>query len=137
MAIDGQPKAVVFDAYGTLFDVHAPTARVAAALGGGDKADALGKLWREKQLQYSWLRGLMGAYADFWQVTQEALDYALEALNLEDAELRKALLALYFELDAYADARPALAPRRPEPLKRSKEACQVHLHSASSIPDVA
>lgn len=104
----GPVKAVVFDAYGTLFDIHAPTARAGGAIGDPAKADALGKLWRDKQLQYSWLRSLMGEYADFWSVTQDGLDYALEAMGLYDPTLKKSLLDLYFELDAYPDAIPAL-----------------------------
>ena len=67
-------RACVFDAYGTLFDVAAAAERCRAAL--GDKADALAALWRDKQLQYTWLRGLMGEYAEFWRVTGDALDYA-------------------------------------------------------------
>lgn len=104
----GPVQAVVFDAYGTLFDIHAPTAKAAETIGDVAKADALGKLWREKQLQYSWLRSLMGHYVDFWTVTQDGLDYALEALDLADPDLRKRLLDLYFELDAYPDAIPTL-----------------------------
>ena len=60
-------KACVFDAYGTLFDVHSPTAKVAASMGG--KADAVSRLWRQKQLEYTWLRSLMPAHVEFWQVT--------------------------------------------------------------------
>ena len=110
-------KAVVFDAYGTLFDIHAPTAKAAGAIGDAAKADALGRLWREKQLQYSWLRSLMGRYTDFWTITQEGLDYALEALDLADPALRQRLLDLYFELDAYPDAIPALAALKEQGLR--------------------
>ena len=100
--------AVVFDAYGTLFDIHAPTANAAAAIGDPAIADTLGKMWRDKQLQYSWLRAVMGAYTPFWQITQDALDYCLEALKLDDPKLRQSLLDLYFRIDAYPDAIPAL-----------------------------
>lgn len=99
--------ACVFDAYGTLFDVHAPVARVAARI--GPAADALSRLWRQKQLEYTWLRSLMRAHADFWQVTAEALDYALAAHGIDDAGLRQELLQLYMRLDAYPDALEALA----------------------------
>jgi 2-haloacid dehalogenase len=99
-------KSVFFDAYGTLFDVHAPVARVAGRI--GEKADALSRLWRQKQLEYTWLRSLMGVHADFWQVTGDALDYALEAMAIEDRRLRDDLMQLYLELDAYDDARVAL-----------------------------
>jgi len=103
-------KAVAFDAYGTLFDVHAPAARLADEL--GPAASAISELWRQKQLQYTWLRSLMGAYADFWRVTQDALDYALGAQGICDANLRERLLSLYRELEAYADAAPALSKLR-------------------------
>lgn len=99
-------KACVFDAYGTLFDVHAPVARTAARIGAN--AEMLSRLWRQKQLEYTWLRSLMRAHADFWQVTGEALDYALEAQGIDDAELRSELMDLYFRLDAYPDALDAL-----------------------------
>ena len=98
--------ACVFDAYGTLFDVHAPVAQMAARIGG--EADALSRLWRQKQLEYTWLRSLMRAHADFWQVTGEALDYALAAHAIDDPGLRAELMELYMRLDAYPDAVDAL-----------------------------
>ena len=103
-------KACVFDAYGTLFDVHAPTAKVADAL--GPDSQALSEMWRLKQLQYTWLRSLMGEYVAFWQVTGEALDYALAAHGIEDAAIRKRLMDLYLTLDAYPDALDTLARLR-------------------------
>ncbi len=99
-------KACAFDAYGTLFDIHAPSKRVASEL--GDQAQAISDLWRAKQLQYTWLRSLMKAHADFWQVTGDALDFALGAHGIEDPELRERLMGLYLELDAYDDAVDAL-----------------------------
>jgi len=103
-------KAVAFDAYGTLFDVHAPMARLAGEI--GPNAALLSELWRQKQLQYTWLRSLMGDYADFWQVTEDALDYALAAHGIATPELRATLLGLYRDLDAYDDAAPALSALR-------------------------
>ena len=100
-------RACVFDAYGTLFDVNAAVAHCAAAL--GDRAPRLAALWREKQLQYSWLRSLAARHADFWQVTGEALDYALEALGLDDTALRARLMALYLTLDAFPEIPSVLA----------------------------
>ena len=97
----------MFDAYGTLFDVHAPVGRVASKI--GENADAVSKLWRQKQLEYTWLRSLMGEHAVFWQVTGEALDYALAAYGIDDRPLREELMDLYLTLDAYPDAREALA----------------------------
>lgn len=99
--------ACVFDAYGTLFDVAAAARRCGAALAG--KAEPLAALWRSKQLEYTWLRSLMGRHADFAEVTGDALDYTMAALGIADAGLRARLLELYFVLDAYDDARPALA----------------------------
>jgi 2-haloacid dehalogenase len=98
-------RAAVFDAYGTLFDVASAAAALAPEI--GDKAPALGQLWRQKQLEYSWLRTLMGAHADFWRVTADALDYAMERLALPIG-LRPRLLELYFRLAPYPDARPLL-----------------------------
>jgi 2-haloacid dehalogenase len=103
-------KAVAFDAFGTLFDVHAPMARLAGEI--GPDAALVSELWRDKQLQYTWLRSLMRDYADFWQVTCDALDYALEAHSLADSELRDKLLTLYRELDAYDDAASTLSTLR-------------------------
>lgn len=98
--------ACVFDAYGTLFDVHSAVARGGKSL--GDKAGAVSALWRQKQLEYTWLRSLMGAHADFWQVTQDSLSYALAAHDCEDAGLQAELMELYLRLDAYDDAAETL-----------------------------
>jgi 2-haloacid dehalogenase len=100
-------SACVFDAYGTLFDVSAATARCRNEL--GDRADTLTTLWRSKQLEYSWLRSLRGDYVDFWHITGQSLDYALAALDLNDPALRSRLMELYFVLDAFAEVRDALA----------------------------
>ncbi|WP_323786018.1 haloacid dehalogenase type II [Thalassovita sp.] len=103
----------VFDAYGTLFDVAA-AARQAAAGPGGDKLaetwPKLAEYWRLKQLQYSWMRALTGNHTDFWQVTQDGLDWALEACGLQgDTDLRERLLALYWQLQAYPEVPKMLA----------------------------
>ena len=90
--------ACVFDAYGTLFDVNAAAQHCAADL--GDKWLPLAEPWRGRQLQYTWLRSLMENYADFWQVTGEALDFAMEALDINDPALRERLMQLYLQLDA-------------------------------------
>lgn len=94
--------ACVFDAYGTLFDVNAAAARCRDAL--GEKAESLAVLWRQKQVQYSWLRSLMARHADFWQVTGEALDFAMETFGFSDAALRARLMDCYRRLDAYPEA---------------------------------
>jgi len=99
--------ALVFDAYGTLFDVHAPARAARGAL--GERADAVSGLWRTKQLEYTWLRSLMGRHADFWQVTREALEFAMAAHGLDDPELRERLLGAYLELDCYPEVPGVLA----------------------------
>ena len=105
-------EACVFDAYGTLFDVAAAASRCREAL--GEKWQPLADIWRQKQLQYTWLRTLTGHYVDFWQVTTDGLDFALASLAVDDAKLRQRLLDLYFELDCY--------PEVPEVLARVKAA---------------
>lgn len=103
----------VFDAYGTLFDVTAAARQAASepafpALAG--RWAELATHWRQKQLQYSWLRAVTHAHTDFWEVTQNGLDWALEASGLDgDAELRARLLALYWELGAYPEVPAMLA----------------------------
>jgi 2-haloacid dehalogenase len=99
-------RAVVFDAYGTLFDLASATASARDVV--GDRLPALAESWRSKQLQYTWLRSLAGQHADFWKVTEDALDFALASLGIEDGELRERLMGAYERLGPYADARPAL-----------------------------
>jgi len=99
-------RACVFDAYGTLFDVHAPMRRLAAEI--GEKADEISRLWRQKQLEYTWLRSLMGVHADFWHVTGEALDYALAQYGVDEPGLKDEIMALYLKLDAYPEVVEAL-----------------------------
>jgi 2-haloacid dehalogenase len=94
-------KACVFDAYGTLFDVHSAVARHAAAIGPG--AAELSRNWRLKQLEYSWIRSLMGRHADFWSVTGEALDVVLRGAGIADPALRERLMQAYLRLDAYPE----------------------------------
>ena len=100
----------VFDAYGTLFDVAA-AARTAAAEPGQERLaqlwPRLAEDWRRKQLEYTWLRAVADRHCDFWQVTEDGLDWALEAQGIEDEALRARLLDLYRELDAYPEV-PAM-----------------------------
>ena len=108
--------ACVFDAYGTLFDVVAAAAHCKDDL--GDKMAPLAALWRDKQIAYSWHRAIMDTYVPFWQVTQDGLDFALEALGLDgDAALREKLLGLYFKLDAYAEVPGVLSTLKAAGLK--------------------
>ncbi|MBU8539429.1 haloacid dehalogenase type II [Falsiroseomonas tokyonensis] len=104
-------RACVFDAYGTLFDFASAASGCTASL--GDKAGALTALWRDKQLQYSWLRGLQRRYVPFWQVTGDALDHALDALDLAGQPgLRDRLMDLYRTLGAFPEVPATLAALR-------------------------
>ena len=94
-------KACVFDAYGTLFDFACATRNCAEV--PGDMAERLTTLWRDKQLQYTWLRAAQGRHADFWQVTGDALDFALETLAIERPGLHERLMNLYLTLDAFPE----------------------------------
>ncbi len=104
-------KACVFDAYGTLFDFAAATRRCKDDL--GEHADRLTALWRDKQLQYTWLRAAQGRHADFWQVTGDALDFSLETLGVDNPRLRARLMELYLTLEPF--------PEVPDVLRQLKE----------------
>ena len=110
----------VFDAYGTLFDVNA-AAREAADEPGQDALKAvwpkLAADWRAKQLEYTWLRAIADAHCDFWKVTQDGLDWAMEASDLDDIGLRERLLALYWELAAFEEVPDMLATLQARDLK--------------------
>jgi 2-haloacid dehalogenase len=105
-------KACVFDAYGTLFDFASAADRCRDV--PRDRIGKLTALWRDKQLQYTWLRAVQGRHADFWQVTGDALDYALDALDLHGPGLRDRLMNLYLELETF--------PEVPDVLQRLKRA---------------
>lgn len=105
-------RACVFDAYGTLFDYASAAARCRDAL--GDNLGPLTALWRDKQLQYTWLRTLQAQHADFWQITGDALDFALATLGVGDPALRGRLMDLYLTLEAF--------PEVPDVLRRVKGA---------------
>ena len=107
--------ACVFDAYGTLFDVNAAAAHCQDDL--GETWQPLAEMWRLKQLQYTWLRGLMGRHVDFWQVTGDALDYAMDSLNVSDSALRERLMDLYLALDAYPEVKGVLTTLKSAGLK--------------------
>src|SRR6266481_294275 len=94
----------VFDAYGTLFDVHAAIRRFST----GPDADRMSEIWRAKQLEYTWTLTLAGRYVDFWTLTERALDYAFARFPSVDRALRPGLLDCYMTLDAFPDARAAL-----------------------------
>jgi 2-haloacid dehalogenase len=107
--------ACVFDAYGTLFDVASAAAQCKDDL--GDKWEALSDIWRMKQLNYTWLRSLMAEYRDFWQITSDALDFAMDTLDIEDNALRGKLMNLYSTLDAYREVPEMLQTLRASGLK--------------------
>ena len=94
----------VFDAYGTLFDVHAAIRQYST----GPDADRMSEIWRAKQLEYTWTLTLADQYADFWTLTERALDFALARVPSVDKELKPKLLEAYFKLNAFPDARAAL-----------------------------
>ena len=99
-------KAFAFDAYGTLFDIQSAMARHRDEI--GSEAEAFATLWRAKQLEYTWTRSLMDRYADFWALTQEALDFTLARFPKVDRALRQPLLDAYLMLSAYPDVPPVL-----------------------------
>lgn len=94
-------SAYVFDAYGTLFDIHAAVRRHAHDV--GPDGQLLSEIWRAKQLEYSWVRSLMGSYRNFWELTQDALDYAFRKVPSADPALRQRLLDTYWSLDCYSE----------------------------------
>jgi 2-haloacid dehalogenase len=100
------PSIFIFDAYGTLFDVHSAIARHRAE--AGPEADRMSEVWRTKQLEYSWTLTLAGHYTDFWTLTERALDFALARVASVDRALKPKLLDAYFKLSAFPDARDAL-----------------------------
>ncbi len=104
-------RACVFDAYGTIFDFASTAARCTEI--PDDQRAALTSLWRDKQLQYTWLRSLQGRYVDFWEVTGDALDFTLETLGLSAPGLRERLMDLYLTLPAF--------PEVPDTLRRLRE----------------
>ena len=92
--------ACVFDAYGTLFDVHSAVRRYSNQV---KESEGVSALWRTKQLEYTWLRSLMGRYVDFWQVTADALDFSLDTYGISDTHLREDLLQAYMTLSCYSE----------------------------------
>jgi 2-haloacid dehalogenase len=101
-------RALVFDAYGTLYDTQSVLAKAEELCPG--KGELIAQLWRLKQLEYTWLRALLQDYADFWEVTGAALDFALSAAGVAPSEaIRAPLMENYLHLDPHPEAREALA----------------------------
>lgn len=103
-------SVAVFDAYGTLFDLGRGLDCARPIL--GDQAVRLGELWRRKQLEYSWLRSLMGRHTDFWHVTGESLDFAMKSLGLADLPLRSRLMEAYLTPATYPEVPAVLGKIR-------------------------
>ena len=99
--------AYVFDAYGTLFDVHSAVARHLEAV--GPNAARVSEVWRNKQLEYSWTRAAMGRYRDFWSLTEEALDFALASVEGANPQSKAALMDAYSTLDCYGEVPDVLS----------------------------
>lgn len=115
-------KALVFDAYGTLFDVHSVISLCDHLFPG--QGDALSRLWRAKQLEYTWLRSLMGTYADFRRVTEEALKFACKTLNIPcNPEIRDRLMDAYLHLNPYPEVPAALGQLSRYPLAILSNGC--------------
>ncbi len=110
-------KAVIFDAYGTLLDVHSAMERFAPQL--GPQWPEISQTWRSKQLEYSWVRTLSGAHRDFARLTREALDFAAARHGVRDAGLLDSVEQAYRQLAAYPDAAPALEALREAGLARA------------------
>ena len=109
--------ACVFDAYGTLFDVHSAVRRYSNQV---KESEGVSALWRTKQLEYTWLRSLMGRYVDFWQVTADALDFSLDTYGISDTHLREDLLQAYMTLSCYSEVPDVL-----DRLKRKGIRCAI------------
>ena len=108
-------KALVFDAYGTLFDVHSVISTCNQSFPG--QGPALSQIWRSKQLEYTWLLSLMERYKDFWRVTESALLFACKSLGLDCPPATRAkLMEAYLHLDPYPEVRQALAALSSYPL---------------------
>lgn len=136
------PTVCVFDAYGTLFDVAGAARSMADALGAQWKP--LAALWRQKQLEYSWLHSLMGTYRDFRHITADALDYAMEALTIAPKHGPE-LMALYDRLPAYPEVASTLTTLRAQGLKTAILSngspdmlnCAIHSAGLDGLLDVA
>ena len=117
-------KVCIFDAYGTLFDVNAACRELSIEV--GEKWQDLANLWRLRQVEYTWLRNSMNEYIDFWEITGNALEYAMDVLEIKNQELKDKLLGLYYKLDAYPEVKKVLK-------KLKKEGYQTGILSNGSL----
>ncbi|MEM8569323.1 MAG: haloacid dehalogenase type II [Pseudomonadota bacterium] len=128
-------RVTIFDAYGTLFDVNAAARRLSQEPDREQFAEIweqVARDWRAKQLGYTWLRAVTGAHTDFWRVTEDSLDWALEAAGLQDGEIRARLLDLYRRLEAYPEVRVVL-----ERLKSSRLTTGILSNGSPDMLDAA
>ena len=105
-------KVCIFDAYGTLFDVNAACRELSKEV--GEQWQELATLWRLRQVEYTWLRNSMNEYKNFWNITEDALEYAMETLNMKNEELKNKLLDLYLKLEAYPEVEKVLIQLKKE-----------------------
>ena len=108
-------KVCIFDAYGTIFDVNAACRELSKEV--GEQWQDLAALWRLRQVEYTWLRNSMNEYINFWNITEDALEYAMETLNIESVDLKKRLLDLYLKLEAYPEVEKVLTHLKKEGYK--------------------
>ncbi len=99
-------KIYVFDAYGTLFDVDHACKEMAIQI--GDNWDKLSSIWRQKQLEYSWLHNSMNEYFSFWKITEDSLEYAMSSLSINSVTIKNKLLDLYFKIGAFEEVEEVL-----------------------------
>ena len=105
-------KVCIFDAYGTLFDVNAACRELSKEV--GEQWQELATLWRLRQVEYTWLRNSMNEYINFWNITEDALEYAMETLNIKNEDLKNKLLDLYLKLEAYPEVEKVLMQLKKE-----------------------
>ena len=105
-------EVCIFDAYGTLFDVNAACRELSKEV--GEQWQELATLWRLRQVEYTWLRNSMNEYINFWNITEDALEYAMETLNIKNEDLKNKLLDLYLKLEAYPEVEKVLTQLKKE-----------------------
>ena len=111
-----KPKAIIFDAYGTLFDVNSAAEKSKNKI--GDKWEAFANYWRTTQLEYTWLRSLMHRHKDFWQITEDSLDKSMKVFNI-NKDMKTELLNLYKKLSPFSEVKETLENLKKKDMKLS------------------
>ena len=111
-----KPKAIIFDAYGTLFDVNSAAEKSKNKI--GDKWEAFANYWRTTQLEYTWLRSLMHRHKDFWQITEDSLDKSIKVFNI-NKDMKTELLNLYKKLSPFSEVKETLENLKKKEMKLS------------------